>query len=66
MKEKWKEEKKKIGIDEDIKSKIEEERNEIEIEKRNGEFKKEGEIEYGKIKKMEKKIDDEESKEKKG
>lgn len=52
----WMSEKEKLGLAADLKGKLEEARNELAIAQRKGEFQKAGELAYGRIPELEKKL----------
>ncbi|MEZ5782821.1 MAG: ATP-dependent chaperone ClpB [Rhizobiaceae bacterium] len=53
---KWQSEKQKLGLAADLKKQLEEVRNELAIAQRKGEFQRAGELAYGKIPELEKKL----------
>ena len=53
---KWQAEKQKLGLAADLKKQLDEARNELAIAQRKGEFQKAGELAYGKIPDLEKKL----------
>jgi ATP-dependent Clp protease ATP-binding subunit ClpB len=52
----WQAEKQKLGLAADLKGQLDEARNELAIAQRNGEFQKAGELAYGRIPELEKKL----------
>jgi ATP-dependent Clp protease ATP-binding subunit ClpB len=62
----WQSEKQKLGLAADLKKQLDEARNELAIAQRKGEFQKAGELAYGRIPDLEKKLVEAESKETKG
>ena len=60
---KWQAEKQKLGLAADIKQKLEQARNQLEIAQRNGEFQKAGELTYGEIPALEKQLLESENRE---
>ncbi|CDX14404.1 Chaperone [Mesorhizobium sp. ORS 3324] len=56
MTAKWQAEKQKLGLAADLKKQIDEMRNELAIAQRKGEFQRAGELAYGKIPELEKKL----------
>jgi len=63
---KWQAEKQKLGLAADLKKQLDEARNELAIAQRKGEFQKAGELAYGKIPDLEKRLVEAESQETKG
>ena len=63
MTAKWQAEKQKLGLAADLKKQLDEARNELAIAQRRGEFAKAGELAYGRIPDLEKKLLDAESQE---
>ncbi len=59
----WQSEKQKLGLAADLKKQLDEARNELAIAQRRGEFAKAGELAYGRIPDLEKKLTDAESQE---
>ena len=57
----WAAEKAKLGLAADLKRQLDESRNELAIAQRNGEFQKAGELAYGKIPDLERKLKDAEA-----
>ncbi|MBX3584325.1 MAG: ATP-dependent chaperone ClpB [Rhizobiaceae bacterium] len=53
---KWQSEKQKLGLAADLKKQLDEARNELAIAQRKGEFQKAGELAYGRIPELEKKL----------
>ncbi len=53
---KWQSEKQKLGLAADLKKELDEARNELAIAQRKGEFQRAGELAYGKIPELEKKL----------
>ncbi|MDG4879136.1 ATP-dependent chaperone ClpB [Mesorhizobium sp. WSM4935] len=53
---KWQAEKQKLGLAADLKKQLDESRNELAIAQRKGEFQRAGELAYGKIPELEKKL----------
>ncbi|RWM13127.1 MAG: ATP-dependent chaperone ClpB [Mesorhizobium sp.] len=53
---KWQAEKQKLGLAADLKKQLDEARNDLAIAQRNGEFQRAGELAYGKIPELEKKL----------
>jgi len=53
---KWQSEKQKLGLAADLKKQLDEARNELAIAQRKGEFQRAGELAYGKIPELEKKL----------
>ncbi|NGO51558.1 ATP-dependent chaperone ClpB [Allomesorhizobium camelthorni] len=53
---KWQAEKQKLGLAADLKKQLDEARNELAIAQRSGEFQRAGELAYGKIPELEKKL----------
>src|SRR5690606_8671924 len=53
---KWQAEKQKLGLAADLKKQLDEARNELAIAQRKGEFQKAGELAYGRIPELEKKL----------
>src|SRR5690606_31327719 len=53
---KWQAEKQKLGLAADLKKELDEARNELAIAQRKGEFQKAGELAYGRIPELEKKL----------
>ena len=62
----WMAEKEKLGLAADLKGQLEEARNELAIAQRKGEFQKAGELAYGRIPELEKKLVDAEAQESRG
>ncbi|WP_378948385.1 ATP-dependent chaperone ClpB [Mesorhizobium sp. ANAO-SY3R2] len=62
----WMAEKEKLGLAADLKGKLEEARNELAIAQRKGEFQKAGELAYGRIPELEKKLAEAEALESRG
>ena len=60
---KWQAEKQKLGLAADLKKELDEARNELAIAQRKGEFSKAGELAYGRIPDLEKKLAEAESQE---
>jgi ATP-dependent Clp protease ATP-binding subunit ClpB len=58
---KWQAEKQKLGLAADLKKQLEEARNELAIAQRKGEFQRAGELAYGRIPELEKKLKDAEA-----
>ncbi|MBN9272877.1 MAG: AAA family ATPase, partial [Mesorhizobium sp.] len=58
---KWQAEKQKLGLAADLKKQLDEARNELAIAQRKGEFQRAGELAYGKIPELEKKLKDAEA-----
>jgi ATP-dependent Clp protease ATP-binding subunit ClpB len=63
MTAKWQAEKQKLGLAADLKKQLDEARNELAIAQRRGEFAKAGELAYGRIPELEKKLVEAESQE---
>ncbi len=63
---KWQAEKQKLGLAADLKGQLDEARNELAIAQRRGEFQKAGELAYGRIPELEKKLKDAESRDGQG
>jgi ATP-dependent Clp protease ATP-binding subunit ClpB len=63
MTAKWQAEKQKLGLAADLKKELDQARNELAIAQRRGEFAKAGELAYGRIPDLEKKLVDAESRE---
>ncbi|MDX8478936.1 ATP-dependent chaperone ClpB [Mesorhizobium sp. VK24D] len=61
MTAKWQAEKQKLGLAADLKKQIDEMRNELAIAQRKGEFQRAGELAYGKIPELEKKLQEAEA-----
>src|SRR5690606_29814132 len=57
----WKAEKDKLGLAADLKGQLDEARNELAIAQRKGEFQRAGELAYGRIPELEKKLLDAEA-----
>jgi ATP-dependent Clp protease ATP-binding subunit ClpB len=62
----WMAEKEKLGLAADLKGQLEEARNELAIAQRKGEFQKAGELAYGRIPELEKKLVEAEAQESRG
>ncbi|MEO5324859.1 ATP-dependent chaperone ClpB [Mesorhizobium sp. CC13] len=62
----WMAEKEKLGLAADLKGKLDEARNELAIAQRKGEFQKAGELAYGRIPELEKKLVEAEAQESRG
>jgi ATP-dependent Clp protease ATP-binding subunit ClpB len=62
----WKSEKEKLGSATDLKKQLDDARNELAIAQRQGEFQKAGELAYGRIPELEKKLKEVEASEDKG
>ncbi|MGF7006449.1 ATP-dependent chaperone ClpB [Aminobacter sp. BE322] len=62
----WMAEKEKLGLAADLKGKLDEARNELAIAQRKGEFQKAGELAYGRIPELEKKLQEAEAQESRG
>lgn len=60
---KWQAEKQKLGVAADLKQKLEQARNQLDIAQRNGEFQKAGELTYGEIPALEKELVEAENRE---
>ncbi|MHB2267880.1 ATP-dependent chaperone ClpB [Aliihoeflea sp. PC F10.4] len=60
---KWQAEKQKLGLAADLKGELDEARNELAIAQRKGEFQRAGELAYGRIPELEKKLKDAEAQE---
>ncbi|UVK41793.1 ATP-dependent chaperone ClpB [Mesorhizobium sp. AR07] len=58
---KWQAEKQKLGLAADLKKQLDEARNELAIAQRKGEFQRAGELAYGKIPELEKRLKDAEA-----
>ncbi|WP_421916171.1 ATP-dependent chaperone ClpB [Mesorhizobium sp.] len=58
---KWQAEKQKLGLAADLKKQLDEARNDLAIAQRKGEFQRAGELAYGKIPELEKKLKDAEA-----
>ncbi len=58
---KWQSEKQKLGLAADLKKELDEARNELAIAQRKGEFQRAGELAYGRIPELEKKLADAEA-----
>ncbi|BCH30567.1 chaperone protein ClpB [Mesorhizobium sp. L-8-10] len=58
---KWQAEKQKLGLAADLKKELDEARNELAIAQRKGEFQRAGELAYGKIPELEKKLQEAEA-----
>ena len=58
---KWQAEKQKLGLAADLKKQLEEARNDLAIAQRKGDFQRAGELAYGKIPELEKKLKDAEA-----
>jgi len=63
---KWQAEKQKLGLAADLKKELDDARNELAIAQRKGEFQKAGELAYGRIPELEKKLVDAEAQDGKG
>jgi ATP-dependent Clp protease ATP-binding subunit ClpB len=63
---KWQAEKQKLGLAADLKKELDEARNELAIAQRKGEFQRAGELAYGKIPELEKKLTEAEARDGKG
>ncbi|MGB6119921.1 MAG: ATP-dependent chaperone ClpB [Mesorhizobium sp.] len=63
---KWQSEKQKLGLAAELKKQLDEARNELAIAQRKGEFQRAGELAYGKIPELEKKLVEAESSETRG
>ena len=63
---KWQSEKQKLGLAADLKKQLDEARNELAIAQRKGEFSRAGELAYGKIPELEKKLAEAEAQDGKG
>lgn len=63
---KWQAEKQKLGLAADLKKQLDEARNELAIAQRKGEFSRAGELAYGKIPELEKKLSEAEAQDGKG
>jgi len=63
---KWQAEKQKLGLAADLKKELDEARNELAAAQRKGEFQKAGELAYGRIPELEKKLKDAEAQDGKG
>ncbi|MGI6855448.1 ATP-dependent chaperone ClpB [Mesorhizobium sp. 1B3] len=63
---KWQAEKQKLGLAADLKKQLDEARNELAIAQRKGEFSRAGELAYGKIPELEKKLAEAEAQDGKG
>ncbi len=63
---KWQAEKQKLGLAADLKKQLDEARNELAIAQRKGEFQKAGELAYGRIPELEKKLVEAEEQDTKG
>ena len=63
---KWQAEKQKLGLAADLKKQLDEARNELAIAQRKGEFQKAGELAYGRIPDLEKKLAESEAQENHG
>ncbi len=63
---KWQAEKQKLGLAADLKKQLDEARNELAIAQRKGEFQKAGELAYGKIPELEKKLKEAEARDGQG
>ena len=63
---KWQSEKAKLGEAADLKKQLEEARNELAIAQRSGEFQKAGELAYGRIPELEKKLKEAEARDNQG
>ncbi|MBX3532462.1 MAG: ATP-dependent chaperone ClpB [Rhizobiaceae bacterium] len=63
---KWQAEKQKLGLAADLKKQIDEARNDLAIAQRRGEFQKAGELAYGRIPELERKLVDAEAQDGKG
>ena len=59
----WRAEKEKLGLAADLKKQLDEARNELAIAQRKGEFQRAGELAYGKIPELEKKLKEAEARE---
>ena len=66
MTSQWMAEKEKLGVAADLKGQLEEARNELAIAQRKGEFQKAGELAYGRIPELEKKLVEAEAQESRG
>ncbi|ODT04471.1 MAG: ATP-dependent chaperone ClpB [Mesorhizobium sp. SCN 65-20] len=66
MTSQWMAEKEKLGVAADLKGQLEEARNELAIAQRKGEFQRAGELAYGRIPELEKKLVDAEARESRG
>jgi ATP-dependent Clp protease ATP-binding subunit ClpB len=62
----WAAEKEKLGLAADLKGELDEARNELAIAQRSGEFQKAGELAYGKIPELERKLAEAEAQDEKG
>ncbi len=63
---KWQAEKQKLGLAADLKKELDAARNELAIAQRNGEFQKAGELAYGRIPELEKKLKEAEARDSQG
>ncbi|PBB88359.1 ATP-dependent chaperone ClpB [Mesorhizobium sp. WSM3876] len=63
---KWQAEKQKLGLAADLKKQLDEARNELAIAQRKGEFQRAGELAYGKIPELEKRLNEAEAQDGKG
>ncbi|MEP9373067.1 ATP-dependent chaperone ClpB [Mesorhizobium sp. KR1-2] len=63
---KWQAEKQKLGLAADLKKQIDDARNELAIAQRKGEFQRAGELAYGKIPELERKLKEAEAQDKDG
>lgn len=63
---KWQSEKQKLGLAADLKKQIDDARNELAIAQRKGEFQRAGELAYGRIPELERKLKEAESQDKDG
>ncbi len=66
MTAKWQAEKQKLGLAADLKKEIDEARNDLAIAQRRGEFQRAGELAYGRIPELERRLKDAESQDGKG